>query len=102
MASRTRGWTAAWLVASLAGHIGALVAVWWVFVRTARGQFADTVALAGNTIGRARVEHLVRHELRPVELREVFDPRAPIEIIRHNVNRVALCRNELTGMDRIK
>jgi hypothetical protein len=90
MASRTRGWTAAWLVASLAGHIGALVAVWWVFVRTARGQFADTVALAGNTIGRARVEHLVTQVLDVISVLSLLVATALIGFIALARRRVVL------------
>ncbi|MEJ3746825.1 phosphatase PAP2 family protein [Actinomycetes bacterium KLBMP 9797] len=47
---------AAWLVLVAAAQAAALVAVWRFFVRTERGQRLDTVALAGNRIGRDEVD----------------------------------------------
>jgi membrane-associated phospholipid phosphatase len=40
-------------------EVVALVAVWRFFVRTEHGQLLDTVALAGNTIGRTHIDSLV-------------------------------------------
>lgn len=47
---------AAWLILVAAAQAAALVAVWRFFVRTERGQRLDTIALAGNQIGRDEVD----------------------------------------------
>jgi membrane-associated phospholipid phosphatase len=78
------------MMASLVGHIGALVVVWWVFVRTARGQFADTIALAGNTIGRARVDHLVTQVLDAISVLSLLAATALIGFIALARRRVVL------------
>ncbi|MFY1636841.1 phosphatase PAP2 family protein [Solwaraspora sp. WMMB335] len=41
-----------WYFVLAAGQTLAFAAVWWFFVRTARGQALDTIALTGNSIGR--------------------------------------------------
>ncbi|ROO61970.1 PAP2 superfamily protein [Micromonospora sp. Llam0] len=40
-----------WCLLLAAGLIAAFGVVWWVFVRTWRGQWLDTIALTGNSIG---------------------------------------------------
>jgi len=48
-----------WLLVLTAVEVAGLVTVWRFFVRSEHGQLLDTVALAGNRIGRTRVENLV-------------------------------------------
>jgi membrane-associated phospholipid phosphatase len=57
-----RGWPfglALWLLVLAGAEVAGFVMVWAFFVRTEHGQLLDTVALAGNSIGHARVEDLV-------------------------------------------
>ncbi|WP_051114082.1 phosphatase PAP2 family protein [Actinopolymorpha alba] len=63
MPSRTRGLTAVWLLVLALAQVGALAAVWWIFVRTAHGQVLDGIALEGNAIGRSHVHVLVTRVL---------------------------------------
>ena len=48
-----------WLSLLAAAAAAGLLAVWRFFVRTERGQWLDTAALSGNSIGQARVDDLV-------------------------------------------
>jgi len=57
---------AVWLVLLTAGQIAAFVAVWRYFVTTEPGQVLDTIALTGNSIGRGRVDPVVRTVLNAV------------------------------------
>jgi membrane-associated phospholipid phosphatase len=50
---------ASWLLVLAGAELAALLMVWRFFVRSEHGQLLDTVALAGNSIGQARVEQLV-------------------------------------------
>jgi membrane-associated phospholipid phosphatase len=57
---------AAWLLLLTAGQLAAFVAVWRFFVESEPGQVLDTIALTGNTIGRGRVDPVVRTVLNAV------------------------------------
>jgi membrane-associated phospholipid phosphatase len=50
---------AGWLLLLTAGQIAGFILLWHFFVETREGQQLDTIALAGNTIGRARIDDLV-------------------------------------------
>jgi membrane-associated phospholipid phosphatase len=50
---------ALWLLVLAGAEVAAFVIVWRFFVRSEHGQLLDTVALAGNSIGHARVGDLV-------------------------------------------
>lgn len=57
-----RGWPLGltlWLLVLAAADAVGIVAVWRYFVRSRPGQLLDTIALAGNTIGRTRIEGVV-------------------------------------------
>jgi membrane-associated phospholipid phosphatase len=57
-----RGWPfglTLWLLVLAGAEVAGFVLVWRFFVQSEHGQLLDTVALAGNSIGQARVEHLV-------------------------------------------
>ncbi|SDZ41642.1 PAP2 superfamily protein [Micromonospora pattaloongensis] len=47
---------AAVLLLLAAVHVAVFIQVWWFFVHTRRGQQLDTLGLAGNSIGRDRVD----------------------------------------------
>lgn len=78
------------MLALLVGHVGALVVVWWIFVRTARGQFLDTIALAGNTIGRDRIADVVTQVLDAVSALSLLAATALIGFIALARRRVVL------------
>jgi membrane-associated phospholipid phosphatase len=59
MRARSATLLAAWLLLLAAGQVAALVQVWRFFVRTEHGQLLDTIALAGNSIGRERIDDLI-------------------------------------------
>ena len=63
MPSRSRGLTASWLLGLTLAHVGALVLVWWMFIRTRHGQLLDTVAFSGNVLGQTHVHGLVTRVL---------------------------------------
>jgi membrane-associated phospholipid phosphatase len=90
MLNRKRGYLAAWLVLLLAGHIVAFAAVWKVFVHTRHGQLLDAIALAGDTIGRARVDGLVDAVLNVVSVLSLAIATAVIGFIALARRRVAL------------
>lgn len=56
MRRRTTGYLVAWLLLLAASQVVAFVQVWSFFVHTEHGQLLDTIALAGNSIGRDRVD----------------------------------------------
>jgi membrane-associated phospholipid phosphatase len=59
MRARSTASLAGWLLLLAAGQVVALVQVWRFFVRSEHGQLLDTIALAGNSIGRDRIDELV-------------------------------------------
>ncbi len=66
MRDRRTGLTAAWLVLLVVVQALAIVAIWRFAVRAEQGQLIDTIALSGNSIGRARVAGLVGSVLNAV------------------------------------
>src|SRR5258707_3698731 len=48
-----------WMLGLAGIELVGFVLVWYFFVRSEHGQILDTMALTGNTIGQARIEHLV-------------------------------------------
>lgn len=69
---RQHGVLAGWLALVAIGHVVAFWQVWAVFVRTTRGQLLDTVALAGTSIGQARVDGPVDAVLNAVSVASVL------------------------------
>jgi membrane-associated phospholipid phosphatase len=57
-----------WLLLLTAAQAAAVAAVGLFFVATAHGQHLDTIALAGNTIGRSRIDELVDTVLNAVSV----------------------------------
>jgi membrane-associated phospholipid phosphatase len=57
-----------WLLVLAAVEVACLVGVWRFFVQTEHGQLLDTIALAGNWIGQARIENLVDTVLKTVSV----------------------------------
>jgi membrane-associated phospholipid phosphatase len=79
-----------WFVVVAGAHAAALVAVWRFFVRTERGQLVDTIALAGNRIGRDRVDDLADTVLNAVSVASVLVAVAVIAVIALARGRVLL------------
>src|SRR5258705_6255022 len=48
-----------WMLVLAGIELVGFVLVWYFFVRSEHGQILDTMALTGNTIGQARIAHLV-------------------------------------------
>ncbi|GAB3154594.1 hypothetical protein GCM10027290_49370 [Micromonospora sonneratiae] len=90
MQGRTRGRTAGWLVLLAIVQGLAFVALWWVAVRTGRGQSLDTIALAGNTIGQHRIEDLVDTVLNAMSVLSLLAATAVIGFIALIRGRIAL------------
>ncbi|MEQ7123691.1 phosphatase PAP2 family protein [Actinopolymorpha sp. B11F2] len=54
-----RGLVAGWLLLLAFAQVVGLALVWWIFIRTPRGQVLDASVLRASTIGRSQVEDLV-------------------------------------------
>lgn len=90
MRSRKSGSTATWLVLLTALQLLAFAAVWHVAVRTQHGQWLDTVALTGNSIGHAHVAGLVDRVLNAMSVVSLVAATAVIGFIALIRRRIAL------------
>jgi len=79
-----------WLVVLAAAEVACLVAVCRFFVRSEHGQLLDHVALAGNWIGRARIDGVVDTVLNTVSVVSLVAATATIGFIALIRRRVAL------------
>jgi membrane-associated phospholipid phosphatase len=79
-----------WLLVLAAVEVVCLAAVCRFFVQSERGQLLDTVALAGNWIGRARIENLVDTVLNTVSVVSLVVATAVIGFIALIRRRVAV------------
>ena len=79
-----------WLLVLAAVEVVCLVAVCRFFVQSAHGQLLDTVALAGNWIGQARIENLVDTVLKTVSVVSLVVATAVIGFIALIRRRVAV------------
>lgn len=81
MGERRSYWTGGWLVLLLAVQVLALATLWHYAVRTTTGQRLDTIALAGTTIGRQRIEGIVSTVLDAVSVLSLLAATALIGFI---------------------
>ena len=81
---------ALWLLVLAGMEVAGFVAVWRFFVQSAHGQLLDTVALAGNSIGHARVENLVNTILNTISALSLVIAMAVIGFIALTRRRVAV------------
>jgi membrane-associated phospholipid phosphatase len=79
-----------WLLVLVAVETAALVGVWWFFVTTRHGQLLDTLALTGNSVGRARIEGLVDMILNTISAVSLLIATAVIGFIALIRHRIAL------------
>ncbi|GIF72282.1 phosphatase PAP2 family protein [Asanoa siamensis] len=79
-----------WLVLLSIVEVGGLVAVWRFFVRSTHGQQLDTIALAGNWIGQARIAGVVDTILNTVSVVSLLAATAVIGFIALIRRRVAV------------
>ncbi|MDG4826870.1 phosphatase PAP2 family protein [Asanoa sp. WMMD1127] len=79
-----------WLLLVAAVEVGGVVAVWRFFVRSRHGQLLDTVALAGNWIGQARIDGVVDTVLDTVSVVSLVAATAVIGFIALIRRRVAV------------
>ncbi|MEV0718154.1 phosphatase PAP2 family protein [Asanoa sp. NPDC050611] len=79
-----------WFVLLATAEFGCLVAVWRFFVRSTHGQLLDTVALAGNWIGQARINGVVDTILNTVSVVSLVGATAAIGFIALIRRRVAV------------
>ncbi|MEV4624635.1 phosphatase PAP2 family protein [Asanoa sp. NPDC049573] len=81
---------ALWFVLLAVVEVAGLIAVWQFFVRSTHGQLLDTVALAGNWIGQARIEDVVNSVLNTVSVVSLVAATAVIGFIALIRRRVAV------------
>lgn len=81
---------ALWLLVLAAVEMAGFVAVWRFFVQSEHGQLLDTVALAGNRIGRSRIENLVDTGLNTISALSLVIATAVIGFIALIRRRVAV------------
>jgi membrane-associated phospholipid phosphatase len=81
---------ALWLVAAAGAQMAGFLLVWWFFVRSEHGQLLDTVALAGNSIGRARVEGVVDTVLNAISVLSLAFATAVVTFIALVRRRIAV------------
>jgi PAP2 superfamily len=81
---------AAWLFLSGLAMAAGVVALWWFFVRRARGQLLDTVALEGNAIGQDRVDGLATTVLNAVSFASLAVATVAVAVIALARGRVLL------------
>jgi membrane-associated phospholipid phosphatase len=79
-----------WLLALAGAEVVGFVLVAHFFVRSEHGQLLDTVALAGNRIGRARIEHLVDVILNTISVLSVAVATAAVGFIALIRRRIAV------------
>jgi len=88
-----RGWPvglALWLLVLAAAEAFGFSQVWQVFVQSEHGQLLDYVAITGNSIGRARVEHVVDTTLNAISIVSLSAATVVIGFIALIRRRVAL------------
>ncbi|WP_460526199.1 phosphatase PAP2 family protein [Flindersiella endophytica] len=78
---RSRFGLAAWLMLLTAAYVGLLYLVYRGFVHTERGHYVEATALAGNTIGEARISHGVLQVLNAVSVASLAAATAAIGFI---------------------
>jgi membrane-associated phospholipid phosphatase len=81
---------AAWLFLSGLAMAAAVVALWWFFVRSGRGQLLDTVALEGNAVGQDRVDGLATTVLNAVSFASLAVATIAVAVIALARGRVLL------------
>jgi membrane-associated phospholipid phosphatase len=87
---------AAWLVGLAVAELICTVVVWRFFVRTEHGQLLDTVALAGNSVGRARIENLVNTVLNAMSVIAIVVATAIVGFIALAQRRIAVAVGAVT------
>jgi membrane-associated phospholipid phosphatase len=79
-----------WLILLACAEVAGFVAIWEFFVRSEHGQWLDTVALTGNSIGRSRIDDLVGTILDAISLVSLAVATAVIGFIALARRRIAL------------
>ncbi|MEV4759494.1 phosphatase PAP2 family protein [Micromonospora sp. NPDC049559] len=87
---RKGGLVATWLVFLAALQVAALVVVWRFAVHTRHGQWLDTAALTGNTIGQDRVDGIVDNVLNAMSVVSLLAATAVLAFIALIRRRVGL------------
>jgi hypothetical protein len=90
MPSRARALLAGWLLILAVVQVCALVALWWIFVRTPHGQLLDTIAWSGRMIGQSRIQVLVGVVLDAVTVASVLAATCAVGFIALARRRVLL------------
>src|SRR5687767_14978459 len=90
MQTRTKAWTASWLVLLIVVQALAFLALWYYSVRTQPGQWLDTVALTGNRIGQDQISEPVDRVLNAMSVVSLLAATAFIGFIALIRGRIAL------------
>ncbi|MBO4208301.1 phosphatase PAP2 family protein [Micromonospora echinofusca] len=90
MRTRTKAWTAAWLVLLVILQVLAFLVLWHYAVGTRAGQWLDTVALTGNRIGQDRIDEPVDRVLNAMSVVSLLAATAVIGFIALIRGRIAL------------
>ncbi len=88
-----RGWPVGlvvWLLVLAVAEAVGFVGVWRVFVQSEHGQLLDTMALAGNSIGQARIQDLVGTVLNAISVVSVLIATAVVGFIALIRRRIAV------------